>query len=184
MWHVCGTRPRYSALNMLGSTRLPAERDLPGEGRERRSKGCRRPATDTYSHTPHAAHLALPVSLGDGVLVRDLESLQADNKDERPGQFGSRVQPSMPNVQRTHALICSVVSCRASGQSTGVRSRRSGSIGCLASAPESGPSSPVCEGPVRAEPFAAPVSGGLVVAGLCAIRRVRLSRFRRSGASH
>jgi hypothetical protein len=108
-------------LGMLGSTRLPAERDVRCQSRERHSKGCRRPATDTYSHTPHAAHRALLVSLDGGVLVRDLESLQADNKDECPGQFGSRVQPSMLNGQRALAFICSVVRRPAGGVCSGNR---------------------------------------------------------------
>jgi len=38
----------------------------------------------------------------------------------------------------------SVVSCRTSSQSAGVRFRRRGSTGCPARAPESGPVAPVC----------------------------------------
>jgi hypothetical protein len=91
---------RWSALvGLLGSTRPPAYPDVPHQGGIRRSEGGRRPATDTYCHFPHTAHLALLVSLVDRVLVRDFQSLHADDEHGRADQHGGRVQPSstVPN---------------------------------------------------------------------------------------
>jgi len=50
--------------------------------------------TETNRYTPHTAHLALLVSLIYGTLVRDLESLQADDEYERQISTGVEFSPA------------------------------------------------------------------------------------------